>query len=178
MAYAVSEWARAPGRDTAFDRLFLDEYATVTGIAYRMLGDRDEAEDVAQEAFCSFYRNQDPSSPYAAPWLYRAAAHLALNTIRGKRRRAAREMAVEEERHLHAGLDDPQRTLEEQERRREVREALARLPEKSATVLALRYSGLSYAEVAAALGVKIGQVGTLLRRAEGALKKEMTRATH
>ena len=66
----------------------------------------------------------------------------------------------------------------EDEQRQEVRQALARLPKKSATVLALRYSGLSYAEVAAALGVKTGQVGTLLRRAETALRKEMTDATH
>ena len=64
------------------------------------------------------------------------------------------------------------------EQRQEVRQALARLPRKSATVLALRYSGLSYAEVAEALGVKTGQIGTLLRRAELALRKEMKDATH
>jgi len=58
-----------------------------------------------------------------------------------------------------------------------VRAALGRLPAKSAAVLALRYSGLSYAETAAALGVNVGQVGTLLRRAEAALRKEMTHAT-
>jgi RNA polymerase sigma factor (sigma-70 family) len=178
MAYAVSGWASAQGGDPAFDRLFLQEYATVAGIAYKLIGDRDEAEDVAQEAFCSFYRNHDPNSPYAAPWLYRAAAHIALNSIRGKKRRSTRELVVEEARQRHVETDDPQRLLETEERRREVREALARLPEKSATVLALRYSGLSYVEVASALGVKVGQIGTLLRRAEAALKKEMTHATH
>ena len=50
-------------------------------------------------------------------------------------------------------------------------------PARSAAVLALRYSGLSYAEVAAALGVGVGQVGTMLRRAEAALRKEITNAT-
>lgn len=61
-----------------------------------------------------------------------------------------------------------------------MRAVLARLPTKSdvsAAVLALRYSGLGYAETAAALGVHAGQVGTLLRRAEAALRKEITYAT-
>jgi RNA polymerase sigma-70 factor (ECF subfamily) len=44
-------------------------------------------------------------------------------------------------------------------------------------VLVLRHSGLSYAEVADAMGVGIGQVGTMLRRAEAALRKEIERAT-
>jgi RNA polymerase sigma-70 factor (ECF subfamily) len=54
-----------------------------------------------------------------------------------------------------------------------VRAALQRLRPKAAAVLVLRYSGLSYAEVGAALKVGTGQVGTLLRRAEQALKKEL-----
>jgi RNA polymerase sigma-70 factor (ECF subfamily) len=72
---------------------------------------------------------------------------------------------------------DPQQVVEVEEDRRRVRDALARLPVKSASVLALRYSGLSYVEVGSALGVGTGQVGTLLRRAEQALRKEMNRAT-
>ena len=72
---------------------------------------------------------------------------------------------------------DPQHMLETSEDRRLVRQALARLAPKPATVLVLRASGLSYAEVAQALGVGIGQIGTLLRRAEAALRKEVTRGT-
>ncbi|HYM50260.1 MAG TPA: sigma factor-like helix-turn-helix DNA-binding protein, partial [Candidatus Limnocylindrales bacterium] len=53
------------------------------------------------------------------------------------------------------------------------RAALGKLPERSAAVLALRYSGLSYAEVATALRTRAGNVGTMLRRAEEALRKEV-----
>ena len=67
--------------------------------------------------------------------------------------------------------------VEIDEDRRLVRDALTRLPAKAASVLALRYSGLSYVEVGSALGVGTGQVGTLLRRAEQALRKEMSGAT-
>ena len=178
MAYAVGSWVRTEERENPFDRLFLREYAKVAGIAFRVLGDRDEAEDVAQEVFSSFYRSHSPDAPYAPAWLYRAAAHTALNMMRGKRRRTQRETTVEEHRLLLGSPIDPQQAVMVEEQRHEVRQALGRIPKKSATVLALRYSGLSYAEVAAALDVKTGQIGTLLRRAEAALRKEMSDATH
>jgi RNA polymerase sigma-70 factor (ECF subfamily) len=50
---------------------------------------------------------------------------------------------------------------------------LARLPERSAVLLVLRYSGLSYAEIASALDVRASSVGTLLRRAEEAFRREL-----
>ncbi len=167
-----------------FERLFTAEYATVVAIANRVVADIHEAEDVAQDVFVSFHRLHPPDAPYAPAWLHAAAVHTALNVVRGRRRRARREeeqascrrtrRAVGRQRR---GRLDPQHALEQGEQRQEVREALARLPAKCASVLALRYSGLSYAEVAAALGVGgTGQVGTLLRRAEAALRKEMARA--
>jgi RNA polymerase sigma-70 factor (ECF subfamily) len=179
MVYAVSGTMSTEGSDPSFDRLFLREYARVAGIAYRVVGDADEAEDIAQEVFCSFYGRHAPDAPYAAPWLYRAASHAALNALRGKRRRTQRETLAEAEGYRTQTREesDPARVAENAEGREELRRALAGLPEKSASVLILRYSGLSYAEVAAALGVSTGQIGTLLRRAEAALRKEMTHAT-
>ncbi len=159
-----------------FERLFLEEYPKVVAIAYRVLADRPAAEDVAQEVFLKFHRSLSPHSERAAGWLHSAAVHSALNVIRGERRRAQRETA-------HA-LDpaqpppaNPERLVEEAEGRREVRRVLSRLPQRTAALLMLRYSGLSYAEVATALGMKVGNVGTLLRRAEEALRKEVNRAT-
>ena len=55
---------------------------------------------------------------------------------------------------------------------------MRRLPRRSAALLVMRHSGMSYAEIADALGVKVGHVGTMLRRAESALRKEMDRGTH
>src|ERR1019366_9965974 len=67
---------------------------------------------------------------------------------------------------------DPQAAVEAAETIRAVRAALARIPKRQATVLALRYSGLSYAEMASALGIGVNQVGTRSRRAEARLRKE------
>lgn len=181
MAALVSEWTTIGQPGTSFEALFLTEYPKVVAIAYRVLGDAHEAEDVAQDVFCSFYRKHPANATYAAPWLYQAAAHAALNVIRGRRRRERREIAHAVDRvRIDAFTQnalDPGQLAEVAEQRREVRAALARLPKKSATVLVLRYSGLSYAEVASALGVSPSGVGTLLRRAEAALRKEMNRET-
>ena len=69
--------------------------------------------------------------------------------------------------------DDPAYIVAASETRDEVRAVLARLPERSAAMLALRYAGLSYAEIAAALDVRASSVGTLLRRAEDAFRREL-----
>jgi RNA polymerase sigma-70 factor (ECF subfamily) len=161
--------------DESFEALFTAEYARVAGIANRVLADPHEAEDVAQEVFIDFHRLHSANAQYAPAWLHRAAAHTALNRLRGARRRQKREVAQATE---DAGRTaDPQKLFEVDEDRRQVRQALARLAPRPAAVLVLRASGLSYAEVAQALGVGIGQVGTLLRRAEAALRKEVGRGT-
>jgi RNA polymerase sigma factor (sigma-70 family) len=153
-----------------FEVLFRAEYPRVVAIAGRVLFDRDDAEDVAQEVFIQFHGQHPADAAYASAWLHAAAWHAALNRLRGNRRRLVRDTA-----NLEPSVSaDPATAVEVNETKMEVRRALARLPRKSAAVLALRYSGLSYAEVAAALGVGIGQVGTLLRRAETRLRKEMT----
>jgi RNA polymerase sigma-70 factor (ECF subfamily) len=168
---ARTAWRAPDALPAAFERLFEAEYARVVRVAERVLGDRAPAEDVAQEVFLSYYRSHPATAAYAAAWLHAAAAHAALNVIRSRRRRAVREATVAQ---MEATGADPEATALETERRTEVHAALARMPARGATLLALRYSGLSYAECAAALGVGVSSIGTLLRRAEEAFKKEVS----
>jgi RNA polymerase sigma-70 factor (ECF subfamily) len=160
------------GLSAAFEDLFRAEYARVVGVAHRVLADQAEAEDVAQDVFLSFYRAHPADATYAAAWLHAAAAHAALNALRGRDRRSRRELAQAVPLDAPAA-DDPAETVAASETRNEVRATLARLPERSATMLALRYAGLSYAQIAAALDVRASSVGTLLRRAEDAFRREM-----
>jgi RNA polymerase sigma factor (sigma-70 family) len=156
---------------TSFDRLFDEEYARVAGIARRVLGDPAAAEDVAQEVFLDLHRRfGDNPGAHAAAWARTAAAHTALNFIRTNRRRAVRETLYAAE---PGAADDPQAVVETAETTQGVRNALARLPKGHATVLVLRYSGLSYAEMASTLGISVNGVGTRLRRAEARLRKEI-----
>jgi len=168
-------WPRTASVPASFELLFRAEYARVVRIAYRVVGDQGEAEDVAQDVFIAFYRAHPAEAAFAAPWLHRAAALTALNVVRSRTRRTARE---ERDAAGREAVADPEGAALERERAREVRAVLARMPRGAAELLALRYSGLSYGEVAAATGTKIDQVGTRLRRAHDAFRKEVSRGQH
>jgi RNA polymerase sigma-70 factor (ECF subfamily) len=153
------------GDGAAFEELFLRHYATVYRVLYGVVGNVQEAEDLAQEIFAALY-GQPPrlSGPGAlGPWLYRVAVNRAYNALRSKQRLQRRIGWVEPQQQ-----SDPQDEYVRREERERVRAALARLPERTAKLLVLRHAGLSYAEVAAALEVAPGSVGTLLARAERA----------
>lgn len=153
----------------SFESLFAAEWERVMRVAWRTLGDGPAAEDVAQEVFLAFHQRYPKGMAGARGWLHVAAAHLALNRLRGERRRVRRERREEEP----VPQADPEAAALASETRREINSALARLPRRQAALLALRYSGLSYAEVAEAVGVGVNQIGSRLRRAEAALLKEM-----
>ena len=164
-----------PGRDAVrvdLDAVFRRDYQLVVGVAARVLGSRDQAEDVAQDVFLSFGRTSVPAGE-ARGWLCVAAAHTALNLIRSGRRRASREEAAAAD--DDAVVSDVAEVVVTLEERNLVRSALARLPHKQAVALVLRHSGLSYAEVAAALDMSPSSVGTTVRRSESALRKELIR---
>ena len=129
-----------------------------------------EAEDVAQEVFLDFHLRHPNSVSFAPAWLHRAAGNKSLNRIRSRKRREAREAL-----RSRTSSRRTETVVELQEERQLLRDALSRLPSKSATILALRYSGLKYVEIADALSVGVDQVGTLLRRAETLLRKEVER---
>jgi RNA polymerase sigma factor (sigma-70 family) len=153
------------------EQVFRADYPRVVAVAARVLGSRDQAEDVAQEVFLAFGRSSVPASE-AGGWLSVAAAHTALNVLRSGRRRSAREEAAAADPATSPDVADTVITRDERHR---VRWALARLPRKQAVALVLRHSGLSYAEVATALDMSPGSVGTTVRRAESALRREMDR---
>lgn len=154
-----------------FERFFRAQYPVVVRIAGSVVRDPHLAEDVAQDVMIAARRrfSNPDGSDHAVAWVRTAAAHLALNAVRSRRRREERLRRVRHDR-SSAG---PEEILLGHEAGAQVREALGRLPMRSAMVLVLRHSGLSYAEVAEAMGVGVGAVGTMLRRAEAALRKEV-----
>jgi RNA polymerase sigma-70 factor (ECF subfamily) len=94
--------------------------------------------------------------------------------LRGERRRDRRQRLVR----VATSLPSTEETIIERETRADVRLILRRLPRRSAAVLVMRHSGMTYAEIAETLGLRVGNVGTQLSRAESALRKEMDRETH
>jgi RNA polymerase sigma factor (sigma-70 family) len=169
---AVSGSAARGAVRADLDEVFRRDYLRVVGVAARVLGSPDQAEDVAQEVFLAFGRSSVPAGE-ARGWLSVAAAHTALNLLRSGRRRTSREetAAAADD----AAVPDVAEAVVLLEDRSRVRAALARLPRTQAVALVLRHSGLSYADVAAALDMSPGSVGTTVRRAESALRKELNR---
>jgi RNA polymerase sigma-70 factor (ECF subfamily) len=159
--------------DRPFDDLFTVEYPRLVAIARRFVG--ADAEDVAQDVFAAFARTPIASREHAASWLHRATVHRSISLLRSSKRRDAREVR-------HALLDaggrgapaQPEHAFERAELNETVRGALAALPDRYATVLALRAAGLSYKELASVLDVTPNAIGTLLIRAEAALRKELS----
>lgn len=172
----------AKGDKAAFETLFLRYYPQVYGVLFRLLGDRQAAEDLAQEVFLRLYRRRfDRGREHAlGGWLYRVAVNAALNRLRGEARRERRESAaVAEARTLWSGQEpDPAQMAIRNEQRALVRRALADLPERARACLVLRQAGLSYAEIAQALGVAPGSVGTLLARAEERFRERYRALSH
>jgi RNA polymerase sigma factor (sigma-70 family) len=170
-----SECPDGASGSAGFEAFFRDHHRVVVRLAQSVLGDFQGAQDVAQDVFLAAYR-RFPGEDYeqAAGWVRVAAVHTALNVLRGERRRDRRQLLV----HSVASLPSAEDTVIDREARAELRRVLARLPRRSAAVLVMRHGGMSYIEIAEALGVKVGHVGTLLRRAESALRKEMDRETH
>ena len=136
-------------------------------MAAPVLGSRNEAEDVAQEVFLPFGRTAVPAA-HARGWICVAAAHTALNLLgRDVVEHRANETVAASDSDIVSDVAETVVTLDE---RRAVRSALARLPRKQAMALVLRHSGLSYADVASALDLSPGNVGTTVRRAESTLR--------
>lgn len=156
--------------------VFRAEYRRVVAAARRVVGSTAEAEDVAQEVFLSF-AHTDVLADQARGWLLVAAVHTALNQLRGDRRRDARELRASPA-HDETAVPDVAETAGRALEHAQLRAALGRLPRQQATVLVLRHSGLSYAEIAAHTDLSPGSVGTTLRRAEAALRQEMSDAPH
>jgi RNA polymerase sigma-70 factor (ECF subfamily) len=139
--------------------LFEQYYDSLVRMLYRRTGDRDRAEDLAQETFARAVA-APPNNP--RPWLFA----VALNLVREDGRRALRQgRRLELLRSDDVAEDGPERDFERNERTDAVRAALASLNDRDREALLLKAEGFNYDEIAATLGLSKGAIGTTLARA-------------
>ncbi len=160
--------------EQAFETTFQENWERVVGMLNRMVGDEAEAEDLALE---TFYRLHDNFHSLASAgslrgWLYRVATNLGLNSLRGRKRRQHYEMDAGSLDLQERTSENPAEQVERRQERQKVRQALATMKPRSAQLVLLRHSGFAYAEIATALGIAPGSVGTLLARAEVEFEKK------
>jgi RNA polymerase sigma factor (sigma-70 family) len=145
------------------ERLYKSTYAAVVRFLYRKVWDADRAEDLAQEVFIRAMAHR-PEKPRA--WVFAVAANLARDEARA---------AVRRKKHLTLLTNDPvpmstpepgvDETLEADERKAQVNQALAALSPRDREVLLLWDAGMSYPEIAEQTGLAVGAIGTTLARA-------------
>jgi RNA polymerase sigma-70 factor (ECF subfamily) len=143
--------------------LFNAYHAPLVRFLTRRLGDRDQAEELAQETFVRALRQETIASERS--WLFAVASNL----VRDEARRAARERKRHDVLRAQAESEpaaEPEPTsIERAEERALARQALEMLAVRDRDALLLREEGLGYEEIAESLGLSVGSVGTTLSRA-------------
>jgi RNA polymerase sigma-70 factor (ECF subfamily) len=165
--------AQDESRSAEFEALFMEHWARVYRLLRRLVGDPAEAEDLALETFLRLYRRPQREDGFnAGGWLYRVATNLGLHSIRGWKRRERYELTAGRYALEESEEQSPAEILARQEERQRVRLALTRMDERRSQLLILRHSGLSYKEIAEALGLAPASIGPLLVRAEREFEKQ------
>ena len=164
------------GEADAFEQLMTPLESLIWRVCWHYTGERETASDCAQEAMIKIWRSLDGYRGDCAfeSWVYRIAANCSMDAMRKKKRDRSESIEPLKEN----GFDpaDPEPGTEEKviaaERRRQLRECIARLPEDQRDALVMtQLEGLSYEEAAARLDVSEGTVKSRVNRAKAKLKE-------
>jgi RNA polymerase sigma-70 factor (ECF subfamily) len=144
------------------ERLFHTYHAPLVRYLTRRLGDRDWAEEVAQETFLRALRQDTIVNERA--WLFAVATNLVRDEARKDARRR-RHLTLLAEQERGSISEPPVTTLERAQESALARRAVEALAERDRLALLMREEGLDYHEIAEALGLSVGSIGTTLSRA-------------
>ena len=162
------------GDVNAFELLVAAYEKNVFNVALQMVGNREDAQDMAQEAFLKAYNSLSSfrgDSKFSS-WLYRIVSNLCLDFKRRQGRRPSSSLTVEDDEGENVQLDiadesqSPEALLERKLTRDAVRRGLQELPDEQRQILLLReIQGLSYEEIGEAMGLEPGTVKSRIFRA-------------
>lgn len=170
------------GDKAAFDVLVLKYQHKISAIVSRFVNDRDDVNDVVQEAFIKAYRalgNFRGDSQFYT-WLYRIAVNTAKNYLVSRSRRPpGSDIDIEDAEQFSStdklsDVDTPENLVYRDELERAVNGAIKSLPEDLRTAVTLReFEGLSYEEIAAIMECPVGTVRSRIFRAREAIDREI-----
>jgi RNA polymerase sigma-70 factor (ECF subfamily) len=170
-AHELSLIRRVAERDTAAYRELVDSLLPrIARFAERLLGNRAESEDVAQETFMKLWTAASTFTPQARPstWIYRIAHNLCIDRIRKRRAETDVESVAT------SAADRPSGLFARKETSEAVQRALAELPERQRAALTLvHYEGLAAEEAASVLEISIEALESLLARGRRTLRERL-----
>jgi RNA polymerase sigma-70 factor, ECF subfamily len=162
------------GDEEAFAKLVLKYQSRVLTLATRILDNRSEAEDVAQDIFVKVFQSLHDfrGASRFSTWLYRITVNHCLNHLRRRTRQQHTLVVTEPEEWMQESPgSNPHKTLEQKERWALVQSKLQLLSPEHRTIILLRdFEGLSYEEIADVLQLESGTVKSRLHRARMELK--------
>ena len=157
----------------------------LVGVLHHLLGNADEAEDLAQEVFLRVFRIRKKYRPKAkfSTWLFTIANNLALNALRNRQRRHVVPLEVEESGPLGPRPAEqlvqnrdaaPSQALHHQELAARIRQALDELNERQKMAVVLnKFEDMNYSEIAEVMGLSTKAVKSLLSRARAKLREAL-----
>ena len=154
-----------------FETVFVEQWPRIYHVIFRLVGDTAEAEDLSLETFWKLYRDPPSKGENLNGWLFRVAVNQGFNALRARKRRSRYEAEAGAQTLEDNPSPQPETEAVRAEQRREVQAALTQMKPRSAKLLVLRQSGLSYKELATVIKVKPSSVGKMLARAEDEFEK-------
>jgi RNA polymerase sigma-70 factor (ECF subfamily) len=164
------------GDTDSFEVLVRRHQRATFNLVYRLVGDYDEAAEVAQEVFFSAYKSihQFRGEANFSTWLYRIAFNHASTRRKSLNLAQQRYVPLETTEIIADGRADPAKTMEQKEVQERVQQALNSLDKDDAIIILLRdLQDVPYEEVAVMLKVPVGTVKSRLHRARQALKTRL-----
>ncbi len=173
------------GNKASFEKLLTKHYPKILNFIYRLINNKQAAEDLTQEVFIKIYRSVKEYQPKAkfTTWAYTIARNLCLNYLRDHKhvKLSLDEMVHEEDDDFKFEMEDkdsqgPDEAALIQEKRDVVKKAIQTLPENQRiAIILLRYENLSYEEIAQTMKLSVSAVKSLLSRAKEGLRQELSR---
>jgi RNA polymerase sigma-70 factor, ECF subfamily len=171
----VELMGRVADGDGAACRILVDRHLrSIMSFAYRMLGDINEAEDVAQETFLRLWKTASRWEPKAklTTWMYRVARNLCVDRLRARRELLVHQLPERADPGVGASAE-----LERNERDQAVTRALGELGERQRTAISLvYYQGMSNREAADVMEIQVDALESLLSRGRRNLRKQLEQA--
>ena len=160
------------GDVAAFDRLVVRHMQRAFGVAYRLLGQREDAEDLVQEAFIAALEKIDTfdGDRDFGPWFYRILVNRCLNARKSRARRSTQDLPAD----AASGTASPLVSTERAELRDRLREAMQELPERQRVIVTMfDLEGFTSPEIAEVLGISDGTVRWHLHQARRVLREAL-----